>query len=83
MRKIDQIILNSAKMVYGVEKVKNGASVPFGYDVIPAWSIVGYDTLEKREGIKLKSKTPASPFCNTAKDTLKKNYNIKGIRDVL
>ena len=49
MRKIDQIILNSAKMVYGVEKVKNGASVPFGYDVISAWSIVGYDTLEELE----------------------------------
>jgi hypothetical protein len=49
MKKIDEIILSSAKSVYGVAKEESGASVPLGFGYICAWSLVGYDTLEELE----------------------------------
>lgn len=49
MRQIDKHILSAAKIVYGVERVKARVSVPVGFEIVCAWSLVGYDTLEELE----------------------------------
>ena len=49
MRQIDKHILEAAKLVYGDDKVEARASVPLGFTIVTAWSIVGYDTLEELE----------------------------------
>ena len=49
MTRIDKHILSAAKIVYGAERVKARVSVPVGYEIVCAWSLAGYDTLEKLE----------------------------------
>jgi len=49
MRKIDEYILDAAKLVYGFDKVEADLTLPVGYETVYAWYLLGFETVKDLE----------------------------------